>query len=98
MSEKRVIELEGELEALKKKVSEAERPSYAGLGGRANELLRLAEEEAEDIRNQAVREATEISSQANADAKAIRADASREAEDMRSEEHTSELQSIMRIS
>jgi len=44
-SETRVLELEAELERVRTEVAEMERPSYAGLGGRASAMLRLAEEE-----------------------------------------------------
>ena len=46
VSEKRVLELEGQLEEARKQVAENQNPSYAGLGGRASTMLRLAEEEA----------------------------------------------------
>ena len=82
-SETRVLELEAELERVRTEVAEMERPSYAGLGGRASAMLRLAEEEAADVRAAARRDADEILNQAERDAKAIKADAAREAEDMR---------------
>jgi hypothetical protein len=82
-SEQKVIELNEELEKLRSELAEQDTPSYAGLGGRATSMLRLAEEEAEEIRSIAERDAQEILDQANRDAKAIRAEASREAEDMR---------------
>mgnify|MGYP000510025812 CR=1 FL=1 len=54
-SEQRVVELEAELERVRTEVAEMERPSYAGLGGRASAMLRLAEEEAADVRAAAER-------------------------------------------
>ena len=82
-SEQRVIELEAALEAAKAELAETDNPSYAGLGGRASAMLRLAEEETDEIRGGAERDAAEIRDQATRDAKAIRAEAAREAEDMR---------------
>ncbi len=82
-SEQRVIELEAALGAAKAELAETDNPSYAGLGGRASAMLRLAEEETEEIRGGAERDAAEIREQASRDAKAIRAEAAREAEDMR---------------
>ena len=46
---KRVADLEAELQQLKVKATEVEKPSYAGLGGRASEMLRLAEEQADEV-------------------------------------------------
>ncbi len=49
-SEPRVLELEQALEQAKGDLTEMKSPSYAGLGGRASTMLRLAEEEADEIR------------------------------------------------
>ena len=49
-SEKRVLELEARLEEARTELAETSTPSYAGLGGRASTMLRLAEEEADEIR------------------------------------------------
>ena len=68
---------------LRRQLDENLNPSYAGLGGRASAMLRLAEEEAAEIRSSAEKDADEIRTQANRDAAGIRADAAREAEDMR---------------
>ena len=77
--DQRVIDLEAEVARLKSEVAESENPSYAGLGGRAAGMLRLAEEEASEIRAVAEADALEIREQATRDAKAIRAEAAREA-------------------
>ena len=50
--------------ALREKLAENETPSYAGLGGKASEMLRLAEEQAEDVLNQANAQAAEVREQA----------------------------------
>ena len=50
-SEQRVLQLEAELGQARDELSEQESPSYAGLGGRALSMLRLAEEEADEIRS-----------------------------------------------
>ncbi len=47
------------IEKLKDRVEAVEKPSYTGLGNHAAQLLGLAEQEAEDVRNRAVREADE---------------------------------------
>ena len=49
-AERRVMQLEAEVAAARDEISEQESPSYAGLGGRASAMLRLAEEEADEIR------------------------------------------------
>ena len=82
-SDRRASGLEAEIEKLRAEVAEAQNPSYAGLGGRASTMLRLAEEEAEEIRGAAQTDAGDIRAQAERDARAIRSDASREAEDMK---------------
>src|SRR5688572_7672361 len=50
---RRTEALEAELAALRERASENEAPTYAGLGGRASELLRLAEEQADEVLNSA---------------------------------------------
>ena len=82
-SEARVAELEAALADPRTQLEEAQNPSYAGLGGRASAMLRLAEEEAAEMRSVAQSDAGEIREQAARDAQAIKADAAREAEDMR---------------
>src|SRR6478672_1125904 len=44
-AEKRVADLESKLEQARTELAENQTPSYAGLGGRASAMLRLAEEE-----------------------------------------------------
>ncbi len=41
--------LGAEVESLRVKVDENENPTYAGLGGKASEMLRLAEEQSADV-------------------------------------------------
>ncbi len=84
LAEKRANEREATVEKLSAQVAEVAQPSYAGLGGRATSMLRLAEEEADDVRKSAIAEATEIRERAANEAAALRATAQREAEDMRS--------------
>ena len=52
-SEERVIELEAELERLRAELAENANPTYAGLGGRATSMLKMAEDEAADVRTAA---------------------------------------------
>src|SRR3954469_19033681 len=77
---KRVAELENQL---RQQVSESEAPTYAGLGGRASELLRLAEEQADEVTAEARTRADEILRTANAEAAALKTQAARDADDMR---------------
>ncbi|MSW69317.1 MAG: hypothetical protein F2829_04620, partial [Actinobacteria bacterium] len=82
-SEQRVIELEAELSAAREELQENANPTYAGLGGRASSMLKMAEEEAADVRRAGHRDAADIRKAAERDATSIRADAAREADDMR---------------
>ena len=43
----RISALEKEVSGLRQQAQEAENPTYAGLGGRASEMLRLAEEQSD---------------------------------------------------
>ena len=52
-SERRTAALEQELGTLREQLPENHNPSYAGLGGRASAMLRLAEEEADEVRDAA---------------------------------------------
>lgn len=83
-AERRLSALQADLAAAREQLTEQQTPSYAGLGGRASALLRLAEEEADEIREQALKDAHDIREQAARNGEAIRAEAAREAEDMRS--------------
>ncbi len=69
-SERRVLQLEEQVEHLQEDLSERQKPSYAGLGGRAAAMLRLAEEEAAEVRETALQEARDIRDQATRDAHA----------------------------
>ena len=80
---RRLRELEDELSSLRERLAEIDEPTYAGLGGRAAELLRLAEEQADAMQEAATREADDISARAAAEAAAVRADAQRDAEQTR---------------
>ena len=48
-TKRQVTALEQELAALREQVSENDNPTYAGLGGRASEMLRLAEEQSDEV-------------------------------------------------
>src|SRR3712207_1925732 len=78
-----------ELEQQLRRLDGTEAPTYADLGGRASELLRLAEEQAAEVTAAARTRADEIVRAATAEAQTLRMQAARD----RSEEHTSELQS-----
>src|SRR5690349_9238718 len=79
----KIASLEKELAGLRQRVSEQDSPTYAGLGGRASEMLRLAEEQADDVLVQARAQAEEVRRQAAKDADVLKAQAARDAEDMR---------------
>lgn len=59
LTEKRLGELESELAATRAQVTEGDHPTYAGLGKRVQQLLTIAEEEAERLRADAQRDTAE---------------------------------------
>ncbi|NRQ50095.1 hypothetical protein [Aeromicrobium stalagmiti] len=71
------------IEKLKDRVEAVEKPTYTGLGNHAAQLLGLAEQEAEDVRNRAIREADELVKKAEEEAAMVRAAAHHDAEEMR---------------
>jgi cell division septum initiation protein DivIVA len=71
------------IEKLKERVEAVEKPSYSGLGNHAAQLLGLAEQEADDVRNRASREAEELLAKAKEEAAIVRATANHEAEELR---------------
>lgn len=58
--QRRVDELQAEIESSRQELLESARPTYAGLGDRVAQLLRLAEEEAEQLRAEALRDVSHI--------------------------------------
>lgn len=68
---------------LTERVEAVDRPSYAGLGNHAAQLLGLAEAEAAEVRERATREAAEVVASAHEDAALLRAEASAEVEELR---------------
>ena len=72
--EKRIEELHLETQNAQAQVSDAE-PSYAGLGARVEKILRLAEEEAKDLREEARRAAEQHRELAESAAQQVRNDA-----------------------
>jgi hypothetical protein len=84
----RVAELEKQVAKLKQEVADnGAEPSFASLGGRASTMLRLAEEEAAEIKASAEREAADIRDQATKDATALRAATQRDLEAHKSAHH-----------
>jgi len=81
MLEQRLEELQIELQTAKRQVAEFE-PSYAGLGARVENILRLAEEEALSLRAEAGAHGDRVRAKAEEDAKRLRAEAEREARDI----------------
>lgn len=72
--EKRIEELHLETQNAQAQVTDAE-PSYAGLGARVEKILRLAEEEAKDLREEARRAAEQHRELAESAAQQVRNDA-----------------------
>jgi cell division septum initiation protein DivIVA len=81
MLEQRLEELHVELQTAQRQVAEFE-PSYAGLGARVENILRLAEEEAIALRADASATGDRIRAGAEDDAKRSRGEADREAQDI----------------
>ncbi len=79
----KIAALEKQVAALKTEVAENKNPTYAGLGGRASEMLRLAEEQADEVLAHARGQADELLRRARKDGEALKAQAARDAEDMR---------------
>ncbi|RQX54763.1 cell division protein DivIVA, partial [Micromonospora chalcea] len=93
-AEQRQSALEQKLTETNKQLEENSRPTLSGLGTRVEQILRLAEEQANDHRNEAKREsegilsaarleAREITDKARAEAAAMKATAEREAGSVR---------------
>src|ERR1700742_108312 len=80
--EKRIEELHLETQNAQAQVTDAE-PSYAGLGARVEKILRLAEEEAKDLREEARRAADQHRELAEQAAAQVRADAEAYAKESR---------------
>ena len=55
----RLKSLQSEVESLRTEIDENENPTYAGLGSKANEMLRLAEEQAADVIEEATAHAAQ---------------------------------------
>src|SRR5215469_13953048 len=75
--------LQQELTEAHRQLREQERPTYAGLGSRIEQLLRLAEEQATEIVGEARSAANELQAAAKVDAAELRAAAENEAAELR---------------
>jgi len=75
--------LQQELSDAHRQIREQERPTYAGLGSRIEQLLRLAEEQATEIAQEARSAANELNAAAKVDAAEVRAAAENEAGELR---------------
>jgi vacuolar-type H+-ATPase subunit H len=82
-AQQKIKEGEAQIAGLQRRLNENAKPSYAGLGGRAAEMLRLAEEQAEEVATAAEEEAAKILTAAKAEASRMRSDAHAEAEDIK---------------
>ena len=78
--EKRIEELHLENQSVQAQLTDSE-PSYAGLGARVEKILRLAEEEAKDLREEARRAADQHRELAEQAAGQVRSDAENYAKD-----------------
>ncbi len=76
--------LQRQLEETRRQLEAVANPSYAGLGDRAAQILRLAQDQASEALDEARREADELRSTAAKEAASNRATGEREAEDIRS--------------
>ena len=59
-AQQRIKSLQGEVDSLRTTVEENQNPTYAGLGGKASEMLRLAEEQAAEVIAEANAHAAQI--------------------------------------
>src|SRR6266487_3835604 len=75
--------MQRELSEAHRQIHEQDRPTYSGLGGRIEQLLRLAEEQATELVQAARSEASEITAAAKFDAAEFRAAAENEATELR---------------
>src|SRR5260370_28965438 len=75
--------LKQELAYAHRQMQEQERPTYSGLGSRIEQLLRLAEEQRDEILQEARTEASQVLAPAKGDAAALRAGARHETAQLR---------------
>ena len=75
--------LRAQVADLEQRLAEVDNPTYAGLGGRAAAVLRLAQEEADALRVRAQQAAEQSRTRILREAEALRADAEKEAADIR---------------
>ena len=78
-----VAPMQQQLEETRRQLEASANPSYAGLGDRAAQILRLAQDQASEALEEAKREAEELRANAAKEASAARATGDREAEDIR---------------
>ncbi|MGI3781442.1 MAG: DivIVA domain-containing protein, partial [Janthinobacterium lividum] len=81
--EKQVTGLQDELQESKLRETDPDDVDYAGLGGRANEILRLAQEQAHDLTTAATLEGERIREEARRDAATQREQAERDSGELR---------------
>ena len=72
-----------EIAYLHRQMQEQERPTYSGLGSRIEQLLRLAEEQRDEILQEARTEASQLLASAKVDAAELRAGAENETAELR---------------
>ena len=82
--EKQVTGLQDQLQESKLRETDPEDVDYAGLGGRANEILRLAQEQAHDLTTAATLEGERIREEARRDVAQQREQAERDSGELRS--------------
>ena len=76
------MQMSGQLSEAQAQVREAERPSYAGLGSRIEQLLRSAEEQSSDVVSQANAHAKDVVGRATATAEQLTSQAENEAAEL----------------
>ena len=82
-AQSRLKALQAEVDSLRTTVEENQNPTYAGLGGKASELLRLAEEQSAEVIAEANAHAAQIRQQAQRDAASVKAEAEADTADLR---------------
>jgi cell division septum initiation protein DivIVA len=85
---RRADEAERRVQELHTQSPDEQKPAYSGLGARIEQILGLADEEAQQVRQAAVEEATQHRSLTEQDAGKIRKDAERYAEERRADADT----------
>ena len=80
--DERVVRLESELQIARRQLQESARPTYSGLGSRIEQLLRTAEEQAEELAGRSQRESDELMARTRSQADQLSSSSRTEAADI----------------